>query len=105
MCADIFSRTYLNSEKILCDFLLAYIILKKKLIFYLLLSKFTYDPWKSKWKTHKKGISKAALERRDELISGTTDKKEQYKNSCYEVMVHKLCNEKCFFVAKIMPQE
>jgi MoaA/NifB/PqqE/SkfB family radical SAM enzyme len=48
----------------------------------------------------KKGISKEELEKRDELISGTTDKKEQFKNSCYEVMVHKLCNEKCFFCSQ-----
>lgn len=48
----------------------------------------------------KKGITEEELLLRDELISGTTDKKEQYKNSCYEVMVHKLCNEKCFFCSQ-----
>jgi biotin synthase-like enzyme len=37
---------------------------------------------------------------RDTLISGTSNKSEQYKNSCYEVMVHKLCNEKCFFCSQ-----
>jgi hypothetical protein len=57
-------------------------------------------PEKVSEKLIKKGISKAELEKRDELISGTTDKKEQYKNSCYEVMVHKLCNEKCFFCSQ-----
>jgi MoaA/NifB/PqqE/SkfB family radical SAM enzyme len=49
---------------------------------------------KEKW------ISQEDLEIRDQLLSGTTDKKLQYKNSCYEVMVHKMCQEKCFFCSQ-----
>lgn len=48
----------------------------------------------------KKWIKKSDLELRDEILSWTKDKKEIYKNSCYEVMVHKLCNEKCFFCSQ-----
>lgn len=51
-------------------------------------------------KLARKWISKDDLELRDELISWTKDKKTQYKSSCYEVMVHKLCNEKCFFCSQ-----
>jgi hypothetical protein len=47
-----------------------------------------------------KGITKDQLNLRDEIISGTSDKSKQYRSSCYEVMVHKLCNEKCFFCSQ-----
>jgi MoaA/NifB/PqqE/SkfB family radical SAM enzyme len=49
---------------------------------------------KEKW------ITPEDLELRDQLLSWTTDKKLQYKSSCYEVMVHKLCQEKCFFCSQ-----
>ena len=48
----------------------------------------------------KKWITKKALEQRDAILSGTKNKKEQYAASCYEVMVHKLCQEKCFFCSQ-----
>jgi len=47
-----------------------------------------------------KNISQEDLDKRDALLSGTTDKKKQYAQSCYEVMVHKLCNEKCLFCSQ-----
>ena len=51
-------------------------------------------------KLSEKWITKDQLDLRDALVSGTSDKKSQYKSSCYEVMVHKLCNEKCFFCSQ-----
>lgn len=48
----------------------------------------------------KKWITEDDLKKRDEILSGTKDVKLQYKSSCYEVMVHKLCNEKCFFCSQ-----
>lgn len=47
-----------------------------------------------------KWITKEDLEKRDVILSGTLDKKTQNWASCYEVMVHKLCNEKCFFCSQ-----
>ncbi len=51
-------------------------------------------------KLRRKWITPEQLARRDEIVSGTSDKKAQYRSSCYEVMVHKLCNEKCFFCSQ-----
>lgn len=45
-------------------------------------------------------ILKKAFEKRDEILSWTKDKKTQVKNTCYEVMLHKLCNEKCLFCSQ-----
>lgn len=45
-------------------------------------------------------IKKEDLEKRDAILSGTKDKKSQYASSCYEVMVHKLCNERCLFCSQ-----
>jgi len=47
-----------------------------------------------------KWITKSNLEERDTILFGTKDKKLQYASSCYEVMVHKLCQEKCFFCSQ-----
>ncbi len=51
-------------------------------------------------KLQNKWITKEDLEKRDELLSWTKDKKSQNIRSCYEVMVHKLCQEKCFFCSQ-----
>jgi len=51
-------------------------------------------------KLQEKWIKKEELEKRDEILSGTKNKKEQNAKSCYEVMLHKLCNEKCFFCSQ-----
>lgn len=48
----------------------------------------------------KKWITQEDLDARDAFLSGTSDKKSQKLNSCYEVMVHKLCNEKCLFCSQ-----
>jgi len=34
------------------------------------------------------------------MLSWTDDKKQQIKQTCYEVMLHKLCNEKCLFCSQ-----
>ncbi len=51
-------------------------------------------------KLQQKWIKKEDLKKRDEILSGTKDKKTQNAKSCYEVMIHKLCNEKCFFCSQ-----
>lgn len=47
-----------------------------------------------------KWIIKKDLENRDAILSGTRSKKNQNASSCYEVMVHKLCQEKCLFCSQ-----
>ncbi len=38
--------------------------------------------------------------KRDYILAWTSDERLQRKNSCYEIMLHKLCNEKCFFCSQ-----
>ncbi len=45
-------------------------------------------------------ITENDFEQRDILLSWIKDKKSRNALSCYEVMVHKLCNERCFFCSQ-----
>ncbi len=40
------------------------------------------------------------FKKRDDLLAWTSDEKLQRKSSCYEIMLHKLCNERCFFCSQ-----
>lgn len=51
-------------------------------------------------KLSKKGITQKKLNDRDFLLSWTTDEKKKNAMSCYEVMVHKLCQERCLFCSQ-----
>jgi len=51
-------------------------------------------------KLQAKWITQEQLSQRDAILAGTDSKKDQYRSSCYEVMVHKLCQEKCFFCSQ-----
>lgn len=54
----------------------------------------------AKVQVNTKDITEDDFELRDELLSWTKDKKSRNALSCYEVMVHKLCNERCFFCSQ-----
>ena len=43
---------------------------------------------------------KEKFKKKIELLSWTSDEKQQNANSCYEIMIHKLCNEKCLFCSQ-----
>lgn len=45
-------------------------------------------------------VSLEDLQKRDNILSGTNDRKQQNRMSCYEIMLHRLCNEKCYFCSQ-----